>query len=63
MQATVSAFDPATSSGELLLDDGVRLAFGAGALAGSGLRHLRAGQRVHVQVEGTDVRAVSIIRR
>jgi cold shock CspA family protein len=63
VQATVSSFDPATSSGELLLDDGVRLRFGADALQGGGLLHLRPGQRVHIEADGTVVRAVAIIAR
>lgn len=63
MQATVSAYDPTTSDGQLLLDDGVRLEFGADALAGSELLHLRPGQRVHVTMSGTTVTALAIIRR
>lgn len=52
MQATVSSFDPSTSSGAVLLDDGVELSFAADALQGSGLRLLRPGQRVRVETEG-----------
>ncbi len=52
MQATVSAFDAASSSGSVLLDDGVELDFDATALAGSGLRLLRAGQRVRLETSG-----------
>jgi len=63
MQATVFAFDRETSSGEVLLDDGVRLRFDAAALEGSGLRHLNPGQRVHVAAVGPVVQAVSIIAR
>jgi len=63
VQATVFAFDRQSGSGELLLDDGVRLRFDASALAGSGLRHLSPGQRVHIAAEGSVVRAVSIIAR
>ena len=58
MQATVSSFDPGTSSGALLLDDGVELVFEASALAGSDLRLLRPGQRVRLETsgEGEDLR-------
>jgi 2-phospho-L-lactate guanylyltransferase len=52
MQATVSRFDAGTASGTVLLDDGVELAFGATALRDSGLRLLRAGQRVRISTAG-----------
>jgi 2-phospho-L-lactate guanylyltransferase len=63
VQATVSAFDPVTYSGAVLLDDGVQLPFGPQAWRGLELRHLRPGQRVYVQVDGAVVRAVSIMAR
>jgi 2-phospho-L-lactate guanylyltransferase len=63
MQATVSVFDPETSSGVLLLDDGVRLLFGPEALDGVELLHLRQGQRVHIRLVGTVVSSVSILPR
>lgn len=63
MQATVYAFDPATSAGAVLLDDGVQLPFGPEALSGAELLHLRQGQRVHIHSDGTVVLAVSIIAR
>lgn len=53
MQGTVSAFDPSTHEGAVLLDDGVRLPFTAEALAGSGLLLLRPGQRVRMHTSGT----------
>ena len=52
MQATVSAFDHDTWTGAVLLDDGVELPFTASALQGSGLRLLRAGQRVRLETTG-----------
>jgi len=52
MQATVSAFDATTASGTVLLDDGVELPFTTQALAHSGLRLLRPGQRVRLDVTG-----------
>lgn len=54
MQATVSGYDASTHAGTVLLDDGVELAFDAGALEGSGLRLLRAGQRVRIRVSGAE---------
>jgi 2-phospho-L-lactate guanylyltransferase len=50
MQATVSRYDASTRDGAVLLDDGVELTFDADALAGSGLRLLRSGQRVRLEV-------------
>lgn len=52
MQATVSSFDPDTRTGAVLLDDGVEVPFPADALAGSGLRLLRPGQRVRLETTG-----------
>ena len=52
MQATVSAFDTTTRSGAVLLDDGVELPFSSEALAGTGLRFLRPGQRVRLETSG-----------
>ena len=50
MQATVSRYDDTTGSGAVLLDDGLELPFAAEALAGSGLRLLRPGQRVRLEM-------------
>lgn len=52
MQATVATYDPSTSAGSVLLDDGVELPFGPEALEGSGLRLLRPGQRVRLETAG-----------
>jgi cold shock CspA family protein len=52
MQATVSAFDPETRAGKVLLDDGVEVAFPAEALRGTRLRLLRPGQRVQLTTTG-----------
>ncbi|WP_052852016.1 hypothetical protein [Streptomyces avicenniae] len=56
MQATAYTYDPATRSGSVLLDDGTPLRFGADAFDAGGLRLLRPGQRVRIEVagEGTD---------
>jgi len=52
MQGTVSSFDPETRTGAVLLDDGVEVPFPADAIAGSGLRLLRSGQRVRLETTG-----------
>jgi len=49
----VSAYDLATRAGRVLLDDGTELGFDASALAGTGLRLLRSGQRVRLHVTGS----------
>jgi 2-phospho-L-lactate guanylyltransferase len=48
VQATVHRFDPLTCSGTVLTDEGLLIPFGPDALADSGLRHLRTGQRLTV---------------
>jgi hypothetical protein len=53
MQATVRSFDPETHAGELLLDDGSPLSFPGRAFDASGLRLLRLGQRVRVDLDAT----------
>ena len=62
MQATVASYDTATYSGSLLLDDGVEVPFGPEAIAGSGLRFLRAGQRVRLETtgDGADLRVLRL---
>ncbi len=57
MQGTVHRFDPATGNGSVVTDAGVVLPFDAEAFAGSGLRHVRTGQRLTVVVEGSDADA------
>jgi hypothetical protein len=55
VHATVRRFDPETRAGDVLLDDGSVMVFGADAFDASGLRLLRIGQRVRLRVdaEGT----------
>ena len=48
MQGTVASFDQSTRAGTLLTDDGMPLEFPAESLADH-IRHLRVGQRVHVE--------------
>jgi 2-phospho-L-lactate guanylyltransferase len=53
VQATVRSFDPDTQDGELLLDDGSPLSFSGHAFATSGLRLLRLGQRVRIEMDAS----------
>ncbi|PJE99330.1 hypothetical protein CUT44_06020 [Streptomyces carminius] len=57
MQATAYTYDPETRSGSVLLDDGTPLPFDTAAFDAGGLRLLRPGQRVRIEVAagpGTD---------
>jgi hypothetical protein len=49
MQATVRSFSTLTRSGSVFLDDGTVLEFSAEVFGASGLRLLRAGQRVRIR--------------
>jgi cold shock CspA family protein len=60
VQATVATFDPATGSGEVLTDDGRRVPFDGDAFAAGGLRLLRVGQRVRMDVAEGRVTRVTI---
>ncbi|WP_344766374.1 hypothetical protein [Aeromicrobium panaciterrae] len=61
MQGTVSQFDPAVRSGQLLTDEGMPLEFGADAVA-EHIRHLRVGQRVFVETDGDTITSIKIWR-
>ncbi|MEH1128663.1 cold-shock protein [Micromonospora sp. CPCC 206061] len=50
MQGTVATYDPQTRSGTVLLDDGTELAFPREAFDASGLRLLRLGQRLRIEM-------------
>lgn len=50
MQGTVARFDDETRAGAVLTDDGVEIPFMPEALAGTGLRFLRPGQRVRLDI-------------
>jgi cold shock CspA family protein len=54
VQATVYRYDPDSGAGSVLTDDGAVLPFEADALALSGLRHLRPGQRLSVELAEAD---------
>ncbi len=53
MQATVRRFEPDTRSGTVLLDDGTEIPFDAAAFDAGGLRLVRFGQRVRIDVAGS----------
>ena len=62
MQATAFTYDAESRSGSVLLDDGTPLPFDGAAFDAGGLRLLRAGQRVRIEVEGSgDERRVSFV--
>jgi cold shock CspA family protein len=65
IQATVAAFDADSGSGSVLLDDGLQVPFGAGAFARSGLRSLRLGQRVRLEMDESHdrqtIRALTVV--
>ena len=61
MQATVATYDVDTRSGSVFLDDGTRLTFEAAALADTGLRFLRPGQRVRLDGPPGTIQRIQII--
>lgn len=61
IQGTVRTFDPATGSGDVLLDDGTVVAFDGTAFAAGGLRLLRFGQRVRLDYEDGSLRRVTLL--
>jgi cold shock CspA family protein len=61
VQASVHGFDEQTGFGSVLLDDGVERWFDGQVFLHSGLRHLRVGQRVSVDVEGESVTRLWIV--
>ncbi|MGI5340277.1 hypothetical protein ACQEVS_24200 [Streptomyces sp. CA-181903] len=50
MQATAYTYDPETRCGSVLLDDGTPVPFDAEAFDAGGLRLLRPGQRVRIEL-------------
>jgi 2-phospho-L-lactate/phosphoenolpyruvate guanylyltransferase len=63
VQASVHRFDPQTGGGSVLLDNGTELPFAPDAFERSGLRLLRVGQRLTVDVDEdavTDLRLLGI---
>ena len=60
MQASTHRWDPATSTGSVVADDGVVYPFDAAAFAASGLRHLRVGQRLTVTLDAAGTRVTAL---
>jgi cold shock CspA family protein len=54
MQATVASYDEATRSGTVVTDQGETVGFASEALA-EYIRHLRPGQRVHVDTADSGI--------
>jgi cold shock CspA family protein len=63
VQASVHSFDPRTGDGSVLLDDGRRVPFDADVFARSGLRLLRWGQRVTVELAADAAGSPLTVRR
>lgn len=63
MQASVHTFDEQSGSGTALLDDGREVGFSSDVFARSSLRHLRAGQRVSIELGegGADIERLWIV--
>ncbi|MDQ6715715.1 MAG: hypothetical protein M3Z83_06375 [Actinomycetota bacterium] len=61
MQATTHTFDVASGAGSVLLDDGRELAFSADVFDRSGLRQLRVGQRVSLDVDDESVNRLWVV--
>lgn len=59
MQATIHAMAE-DGSGSALLDDGVQVTLPAGSAVSAGLRHLRVGQRVSIELDETGRAAVRV---
>jgi 2-phospho-L-lactate guanylyltransferase len=60
VQASTHRFDEETHDGAVIADDGVVYPFDAAAFAGSGLRHLRVGQRLTVTLDEAGRRVVAL---
>jgi cold shock CspA family protein len=59
VQATVATFE-ADGGGTVLTDDGRRIPFDGAAFAAGGLRLLRPGQRVRLELDGERVTRITI---
>jgi hypothetical protein len=61
IQATVRRYDERTRCGDVLTDDGAVMEFDAAAFDASGLRLLRLGQRVRLEMDDAGrVRSLTI---
>jgi 2-phospho-L-lactate guanylyltransferase len=60
VQATVHRFDPEAGGGQLVTDQGLLLALEPAVFAASGLRLLRPGQRLSIELDDDRVVAVRL---
>ena len=61
MQASVHRYDDESGSGSVLLDDGREIPFDGEVFDASGLRHVRPGQRVSVEISATALTRLWIV--
>jgi cold shock CspA family protein len=61
MQASVHKYDYDSGSGSVLLDDGREVPFEGPVLDASGLRHVRPGQRVSIEMSATALTRLWIV--
>jgi len=61
MQASVHQYNDETGSGSVLLDDGREVPFDGKVLDASGLRRLRPGQRVSIEMSATTLTRLWIV--
>ena len=61
MQASVHKYDDESGSGSVLLDDGREIPFDGEVFDASGLRHLRPGQRVSMEMSMSAVTRLWIV--
>lgn len=61
MQASVHRYDDESGAGSVLLDDGREIPFAGDVLDASGLRMLRAGQRVSIEMSATALTRLWIV--
>jgi len=61
MQASVHTYDDESGSGSVLLNDGREIPFDGTVLDASGLRRLRPGQRVSIQMSASSLTRLWIV--
>jgi cold shock CspA family protein len=61
MQASVHKYDNDSGSGSVLLDDGREVPFEGSVLDASGLRHVRPGQRVSIEMSSSELTRLWIV--
>jgi len=61
MQASVHRYDDNNGSGSVLLNDGREIPFDGKVMDASGLRRLRPGQRVSIEMSATELTRLWIV--